>query len=46
MTPGQISVIADVHRIANDPDAPPLEAEGGNTGGVVDLIAFASMTRL
>ncbi len=46
MTPGQLGAIAALHRIANDPDAPPLESDGGDVGGVTDLIGFAAMTRL
>jgi hypothetical protein len=46
MTPGQLGIIAAVHRVANDPDAPPLEAEDTAAGSVGDLLMFAAMTRL
>ena len=48
MTPGQLDVIARMHRIANDPDAPPLapETTGDATAGISDIAMLAAMTRL
>ena len=46
MTPGQLNVIARMHRIANDPDAPPLDPEAADAGDMADIAMFAAMTRL